>query len=91
MFDKLSQLGGKGTALTKMALLQRKIAKHKMVVEEGGVKVKVSGEGKLKSLEVDGTNRDDVVKVVNGAISKAQKYAAGEMQGNLGDLGKIFG
>lgn len=91
MFDKLSQLGGKGAALTKMALLQRKIAKHKEKLEEDGIAVEVTGEGKLKSLQLDGVDRGDVVKLINEAISRAQKYAASEMQGSMGDLGKIFG
>jgi DNA-binding protein YbaB len=91
MFDKLSQIGGKGAALTKMALLQRKISKHKVVVEENGVRVVVTGDGKLKSLEIDGVERDDVVNTINDAIAKAQKYAADNMQGSLADLGKLFG
>jgi len=91
MFDKLSQIGGKGAALTKMALLQRKIAKKKIVVEEDGMRIVVTGEGKLKSLEIDEVDRGDIVKAVNEAISAAQKFAAEQMQGSMGDLGKIFG
>lgn len=91
MFDKLSQIGGKGVALTKMALLQRKIVKHKVVVEENGVRVVATGEGKLKSLEVDGVEREDIVNAINDAIAKGQKFAASEMQGSMGDLSKIFG
>ena len=32
----------------------------------------------------------ELSKVVNQAIERAQKWAASEMQGMMGDLGKMF-
>jgi len=93
MFDKLNQLGqmgGKGAALAKMAMKQRQITKKKFSFEDDGTKATVTGDFKLKHLEIDGEKRRDVVKVINEAIKKAQEYSASEMQGMMGDMGKIF-
>ncbi len=86
----LGNFGSKSVAAAKLGMLQLRIAKKKMRVEEDGVKVIVTGTGKIKSMEIDGEDAKRVLKVVNSAIDKAQKWAAGEMQGMMGDLGKIF-
>jgi hypothetical protein len=86
----IGNIGSKGAAGMKLAILQRRISKKKMVVEEDGVKVVVLGSGKVKAMEIDGEDAKRVLKVVNSAIDKAQKWAAGEMQGMMGELGKIF-
>lgn len=91
MFNGIKQFGSQGAALAKLALLQRKIANHKTEVEEEGVKAVVTGDGKLKELYIDGENMKSAVKVVNEAITKAQKYAAEEMKDSMGDLTKVLG
>ncbi len=88
---KLGQIGSKGAAAAKLAMLQRRITKKKMEFEDDDIKVVVTGDGKLKKMEIDGEDARRVVKVVNEAISKAQKWSAGEMQGMMGDIGKLFG
>ncbi len=50
----------------------------------------VTGDGKLKSIEIDGEEDKELVKVINEAISNAQKWSANEMQGVMGELGKLF-
>lgn len=90
MFDKLGAMGSKGAAAAKLVMLQNKIKKMKVVYEDKGIKVEVTGEGKLREIEIDGEKRKEVVEVVNEAISKAQKKAASEMQGAMGDLSKLF-
>lgn len=91
MFNGIKQFGSQGAALAKLAILQRKIAGHKTEVEDGDVKAVVTGDGKLKELYVDGQELKTAVKVVNEAITKAQKYAAEEMKDSMGDLSKVLG
>jgi len=86
----LGQIGSKGAAAAKLAMLQRKITKKKIDYEDDGVKVIVTGDGKLKKMEIDGEDAKRVVKVVNEAITKAQRWSAEEMKGMMGDLGKIL-
>lgn len=91
MFNGIKQFGSQGAALAKLAILQRKIAGHKTEVEDGDVKAVVTGDGKLKELYVDGQELKTAVKVVNEAITKAQKYAAEAMKDSMGDLSKVLG
>lgn len=91
MFNKLGGIGSKGAAAAKLMMLQRKIAKKKIVHEEDGVKVVVTGDGKVKRIEVNGLENREIAKAINEGIDKAQKWAASEMQGVAGDLGKLFG
>ena len=91
MFDRMKQFGSQGAALAKLAFLQKKIANHKIEFEEEGVKAAVTGDGKLKDLTIDGENYGRAVKVINEAITKAQKYAAEEMKGSMGELSKVLG
>lgn len=91
MLDKLGQVGSKGKAAAKLMMLKRKIGKKKIEYQEGGIKVLVTGEGKIKRIEVEGEEQPEVKEAVNKAIEKAQKWAAKQMQGKMGDLGKILG
>jgi DNA-binding protein YbaB len=68
MFNNVKQFGSQGAAAAKMAMLQMKIKNHKIEVDQDGVKVVVSGDGKLKGLEVDGKKMDTVVKSINEDI-----------------------
>lgn len=86
----LGQIGSKGAAAAKLAMLQRKITKKKIEFEDDGIRVIVTGDGKIKKMEIDGEDVRRVVKVINEAIGKAQKWAAGEMKGMMGDLSKIL-
>ena len=91
MFNGIRQFGSQGAALAKLAILQRRIAGHKTEIEEGDVRAVVTGDGKLKELYSSGENMNTAVKVVNEAITKAQKYAAEEMKDSMGDLSKVLG
>lgn len=90
MFNGIKQFGSQGAAIAKLAILQKKIQNHKTEVEENGVKAVVSGDGKLKELFIDEENMNKAVKVINEAITKAQKYSADEMKDSMGDLSKVL-
>lgn len=87
----MKQFGSQGAAVAKLAMLQKKIQNTKMEVEDQGVRAVVTGEGKLKELKIDGEDYGRAVKVINDAISKAQKYAADQMKDSMGDLSKVLG
>lgn len=91
MFGSMKQFGSQGAAAAKMAMLQMKIKNKKITVEQDGIEVVVSGDGKIKQLKIDGKDAGDVVKAVNEAIGKAQAYAAEEMKGAMGDLSQLLG
>lgn len=88
MFDKLKQ----GRELMKMRsqakALQKQLAEVTESVEQGNVKVKVSGDQKVIYVEVDGQRNEAVEKAVNEAFKRVQKKAAQKMlqEGGLSSL-----
>lgn len=91
MFDKFKQ----GADMIKMAnrlrQIQNQLSQERILVEENGIKVVVSGDMKIRELEVDGAEQGKVVDVVNKAIKKAQEVGAKKMQEMGGGLGGLFG
>lgn len=86
MFDKLKQL--KQMRDQAMAI-QRELAAEKIEVEESGVKVIVTGDQRIESLEVNGEDKRRLAEVINKAFKKAQQVAAQKMMsmgGGLKDL-----
>ena len=90
MFNGIKQFGSQGAAIAKLAILQKKIQNHKTEIEEDGVRAVGTGDGKLRELFIDGENFGKAVKIVNEAITKAQKYSAEEMKDSMGDLSKVL-
>ena len=90
MFNNIKQFGSQGAAAAKMAMLQMKIKNKKIEVVADNVKVTVTGDGKLKTLSIDGRDSGNVVKAINEAIGKAQAFAAEEMKGAMGDLSQLL-
>lgn len=85
--------------LLKVKKLQKELQKEIITVEEGGVKVEITGEQKIKKIHIDPeqVDLDDIRELerwvedaVKDAIAQSQKLAAEKMQpfmGALGDLG----
>lgn len=90
MFDKFKQ----GADMIKMAnrlrQIQNELGKERITVEENGIKVVVTGDMKIRELEVDGEEQGKVVDVVNKAVKKAQEVSAKKMQ-EMGGLAEFFG
>ena len=86
MFDKIKQLGQLKKMRDQAMAIQKQLAAEEMVIEEDGVKIVISGDQKLKSLEIDGMTNDRVLDLINKAIKKSQELAAkklAEMSGGL--------
>ena len=73
VLDKLKQI----KQMRDQALaIQRELAQEKVEVEENGVKVVMTGDQKIVSLEVDGEEKRQILSVINKAIKKSQEIAA---------------
>ena len=86
MFDKVKQLGQLKKMRDQAMAIQKQLAAEELVIEEGGVKIVISGDQKLKTLEIDGMTNDRVLNLINQAIKKSQELAAkklAEMSGGL--------
>ncbi|OGY09599.1 MAG: hypothetical protein A2700_01090 [Candidatus Blackburnbacteria bacterium RIFCSPHIGHO2_01_FULL_44_64] len=94
MFDKFKQGADTLKAINKLRQIQNQLSKERVTFEENGVKVVLSGDLKIKTLEVDGEEQERVSAVLNKAYEKTQKVVAqkmqemgGGLQGLLGNLG----
>ncbi len=86
MFDKVKQLGQLKKMRDQAMAIQKQLAAEELVIEEDGVKIVITGDQKLKSLEIDGMTNDRVLDLINKAIKKSQELAAkklAEMSGGL--------
>ncbi|HBB76313.1 MAG: hypothetical protein UU52_C0004G0024 [Candidatus Levybacteria bacterium GW2011_GWB1_41_21] len=69
--------------------IQRQLQAEEVEVEKNGVKILITGDQKLKTLETHGKSDEDIKEAVNEAIKKSQEVAAkklSQMQGGLSGL-----
>ena len=89
MHNPLSQLGELKKMREQAMQIQRQLQAEEVDVEKNGVKILISGDQKLRSLETNGRSDRDIMDAVNEAIKKSQEVAAkklSQMQGGLGGL-----
>lgn len=71
--------------------IQRQLAAEEVVVEEQGIKIVMSGDQKVKTLEIDGESQNRLIDVLNKAIKKSQEVAAKKLQEMSGGLTGLLG
>lgn len=91
MFDKFKQLGDLKKMRDQALALQKQLAEEKVVVEEDGVRVVVSGDMKVEELETGDASDETIKNVVNKALKKAQEKAAQKLAQMSGGLGGLSG
>ncbi len=78
--------------LRKQALqMQKDLAQQQIVVEEGDVKVVITGDQRIIEFSVQGVTSDVAVTALNQAIKKSQEMAAAKLQEMTGGLGGMMG
>ncbi|MBI2007589.1 MAG: YbaB/EbfC family nucleoid-associated protein [Candidatus Blackburnbacteria bacterium] len=90
MFDKFKQGAGMIKMANRLRQVQNELSRERITIEENGIKVVVTGDMKIRELEVDGEEQGKVVDVVNKAVKKAQEVSAKKMQ-EMGGLKELFG
>lgn len=91
VFDKLKHGAEMVKMANKLRQIQNELSKERITVEENGIKVIVSGDMKIRELEIDGEEQNKAADVINKAIKKAQEVAAKKMQEMGGGLGGLLG
>ena len=69
--------------------IQKQLAQEEIVIEEDNIKIVITGDQKLKSMEIDGLTNERVLELINKAIKRSQEVAArklSEMSGGLSGL-----
>lgn len=91
MFNPLQGLGDLKKMRDQAMAIQKELQKEQVSVEKRGVKVLISGDQKILSIEVNGKSDDDVREAINEAIKKSQEVAAKKLAQMGGGLGGLLG
>ena len=89
MFDKIKQLAQLKKMRDQAMAIQKQLAQEEIEINEDNIRIVISGDQKIKLLEIDGLTNDRVVEMINKAIKKSQEVAArklAEMSGGLSGL-----
>jgi len=89
MFDKIKQLADLKKMRDQAMAIQKQLAQEEIEINEDNIRIVISGDQKLKSLEIDGLTNERVLELINKAIKKSQEMAAkklAEMSGGLTGL-----
>jgi len=90
MFDKLKQLAELKKMRDQVMQIQKALAEEQIEVEEGEIKVVMTGDQKILEIEIEGEKKDRLVDVLNKAIKRSREVAAGKLQEVSGDLTSFF-
>ncbi len=95
VFDNLKQRVGQLGELKKMrdeALrIQKELAAEKVEINEGEIKIVISGDQKIQELEIKGEPQPRLTEVLNKAIKRSQEVAARKVQSMSGGLSSLLG
>jgi len=88
-FDKIKQLGQLKKMRDQALKIQKQLSQEEVEVNEDNVRIVISGDQKIKVLEIDGMTNERVLELINKAIKKSQEMAAkklAEMSGGLSGM-----
>lgn len=89
MFDKIKQLAQLKKMRDQAMAIQKQLAQEEIEIVEDNIRIVITGDQKLKLLEIDGLTNERVLELINKAIKKSQETAArklAEMSGGLTGL-----
>ena len=89
--DKFKQLAELKKMRDQAMEIQRALAQEKVEVEEGEIKIVITGDQKIEKVEVNGLEQDKLKEVLNKAIKKSQEIAAKKLQEMGGGLSGLLG
>jgi len=91
MFDKFKQLGELKKMRDQAMEMQKALAQEKIEVEEQGIKIVMTGDQRVETLEINGEEQNSLKDVFNKVIKKSQEVAARKLQEMSGGLGGLLG
>ena len=91
MVNPLKALGDLNQLRQQAKKMQQDLAAETIVVEEGDIRVEITGDQKITHFSVQGITSQEAVDVLNKAIKKSQELAAKKLQEMTGGLGGLLG
>lgn len=71
--------------------IQRELQAQEVEIEKSGVRIVITGDQKIKTIETNGKSDDAIKEAVNEAIKKSQEVAAKKLQQMGPGLGGLLG
>lgn len=91
MFNPLKQLGDIKKMRDQAMEIQRQLSQEMIEVNKNGVRVVISGDQRIQTLESNGHSDEDIKEAINEAIKKSQEVAARKLSQMSGGLGGLLG
>ncbi len=91
MQNPLKALGDLNSLRKQALQMQKTLAAQEIVIEEGDVRVVITGDQRITEFSVQGVTSDVAVTALNKAIKKSQELAAQKLQEMTGGLGGMLG
>jgi nucleoid-associated protein EbfC len=86
-FNPLKGLGDLKQLRQQAMQMQQQLAQEEIIVEEGDVRVVISGDQVIKEFSVQGITSDVAISALNKAIKQSQELAAKKLQQMSGGFG----
>lgn len=86
-FNPLKGLGDLKKLRQQALQIQQQLSQEEIVVEEGEVRVVISGDQRIKEFSVQGITSEQAIQVINRAIKESQQLAAKKLQQMSGGMG----
>lgn len=90
-FNPLKGLGDLKKLREQAMQMQQQLAQEELVIEEGDVRVVITGDQRIKEFSVQGITSDVAISALNKAIKKSQELAAKKLQQMSGGMGGFGG
>lgn len=91
MINPFQQLGDLKKMRDQAMMIQRELQQEEVEVEKNGVRVLITGDQKIKELNINNQSEEDVKEAINEAIKKSQEVAARKLSQMGGGLGGLLG
>lgn len=91
MMNPFKQIGDIKKMRDQALAIQKELQKEEITVDKNGVKIIISGDQKVKSINASGRSDRDIAEAINEAIRKSQEVAARKLQQMGGGLGGLLG
>jgi DNA-binding protein YbaB len=91
MMNPFGQIGELKKMREQAMQIQKELQAEEIEIEKHGVTVIITGDQKLKSINSNGKDDNDIRDAVNDAIKKSQEVAAKKLQSMTGGLGGLLG
>lgn len=79
MVNPFKMLGDINAMRKQAAQIQQALEQEEFEVREGNVRLVITGNQNVKTIEIDGVAQPDLLRVINDAIKRSQQAAAGKL------------